>query len=41
MQGVNGETFQVAPTNAQTGLSQPAPTAVVQAPPTTPNTVTQ
>lgn len=37
MQGVNGETFQVAPTNQQTELSQPP----VQTPqPQTPTTLT-
>lgn len=30
MQGVNGETFQVAPTNPQTGLSQPPQTPAPQ-----------
>jgi hypothetical protein len=41
MQGVNGETFKVAPTNPQTGLSQPtAPQSVAPVVPTTPPPVT-
>lgn len=39
MQGVNGETFQVAPTNPNTGLTQPTqPTTPVQAQVTPPET---
>ena len=39
MQGVNGETFQVAPTNPNTGLTQPTqPASPVQAKVTPPET---
>lgn len=40
MQGVNGEIFQIAPVNPQTGLSQPTPTPqpVVAPQPTPPPT---
>ena len=36
MQGVNGEIFQIAPVNPQTGLSQPTPTPQPVAQPTQP-----
>ena len=41
MQGVNGETFQLAPTNPQTGLSQPTQPVAQPTQPVQPATATQ